>query len=178
MLRFTGDMWKNHPCCVVCMNEKTVAAKPEWTQKVMNAIVRAEIYAQNHKEEVAMMMSKDGKGYLPMPGKAVVRAMTYYDEADYATPHAIRNKAEFGNGRIDFSPYPYPSATKLIVSSMNETLVGGDKFFLKDLDPQFVADDLVDYKHVKAAMEKYKGWETAPGVDPANPYEREEVVKI
>ena len=21
MLRFTGDIWRNHPCCVVCMNE-------------------------------------------------------------------------------------------------------------------------------------------------------------
>jgi NitT/TauT family transport system substrate-binding protein len=113
-----------------------------------------------------------------MPGKAVVRAMTYYDEANYANPHAIRNAAEFANGRIDFSPYPYPSATKLIVDSMNETLVGGDTTFLKGLDPQFVADDLVDYKHVKVAMEKHKGWENAPGVDPANPYEREEVVKI
>ena len=49
---------------------------------------------------------------------------------------------------------------------MNDTLVGGDKTFLEGLDPQFVADDLVDYKHVKVAMEKHKGWENAPGVDP------------
>lgn len=178
MLRFTGDMWKNHPCCVVCMNENTVAQKPEWTQKVMNAIVRAEVYAQENKAEVAMMMSRDGKKYLPMPGKAVVRAMTYYDEADYMHPHAIRHKDEFHNGRIDFSPYPYPSATELIVESMNKTLVGGDNTFLANLDPKFVAEDLVDYKHVKAAMAKYSGWESAPGVDPANPFERTEVVKI
>ena len=178
MLRFTGDIWKNHPCCVVCMNENTVAAKPEWTQKVMNAIVRAQIYAQQNKEEVALMMSKDGKGYLPMPGKAVVRAMTFYDEADYANPPAIQHKAEWGNGRIDFSPYPYPSATKLIVKSMTETLVGGDATFLSKLDPDFVADDLVDYTHVKAAMAKYGGWEKAPGVDMANPFDREEVVAL
>jgi len=178
VLRFTGDMWENHPCCVVCMNENTVKAKPEWTQKVMNAIVRAEVYAQEHKEEVAMMMSRDGKKYLPMPGKAVVRAMTYYDEKNYMHPHAIRNKAEFHNGRIDFSPFPYPSATEMIVEAMNDTLVGGDKTFLKGLDPKFVAKDLVDYKHVKAAMKKYKGWEKAPGVDPANPFVRKEVVKI
>ncbi len=178
MLRFTGDIWKNHPCCVVCMNEDTVKAKPEWTQKVMNAIVRAEIYAQENKAEVAMMLSKDGKGYLPMPGKAVVRAMTYYDEAAYAKPDAIRHQKEFGNGRIDFAPYPYPSATEMIVKAMNETLVGGEKTFLEKLDPKFVAQDLVDYKHVKAAMDKYKGWEKAPGVDPANPFERTEVIKI
>ena len=177
MLRFTGDIWKNHPCCVVCMNENTVAAKPEWTQKVMNAIVRAEVYAQENKEEVARMMSKDGKRYLPMPADAVVRAMTYYDDKAYAAPDAIRHP-EYGNGRIDFSPFPYPSATRMIVEAMNETLVGGDKTFLAGLDPQFVADDLVDYAHVKAAMAKYTGWEKAPGVDPANPYERVEVVQI
>ena len=159
------------------MNENTVAAKPEWTQKVMNAIVRAEVYAQENKEEVARMMSKDGKRYLPMPADAVVRAMTYYDDKAYAAPDAIRHP-EYGNGRIDFSPFPYPSATRMIVEAMNETLVGGDKTFLAGLDPQFVADDLVDYKHVKAAMAKYPGWEKAPGVDPANPYERVEVVQV
>ena len=178
IMRFTGDMWKNHPCCVICMNENTVKAKPEWTQKVMNAIVRAEVYAQENKAEVAMMMSRDGKGYLPMPGKAVVRAMTDYDEGHYAKPHAIRHKKEFENGRIDFSPFPYPSATEMIVDAMNDTLVGGEKTFLTGLDPKFVAKDLVDYKHVKAAMAKHKGWETAPGVDPKNPYVRKEIVKI
>lgn len=33
LLRFTGDIWQNHPCCVVCMNENQVEANPEWTQK-------------------------------------------------------------------------------------------------------------------------------------------------
>ena len=178
VLRFTGDMWKNHPCCVVCMNENTVAKKPEWTQKMMNAIVRAQIYAQENKAEVAMMMSKDGRKYLPMPGKAVVRAMTMYDEDKYASPAAIRNKAEFANGRIDFSPYPYPSATKLIVEAMNQTLVGGDKTFLSSLDAEFVANDLVNYHHVKVAMEKYPGWQNAPGVDAGSPFVREEIVRI
>ena len=104
MLRFTGDMWKNHPCCVVCMNEQTVAARPEWTQKVMNAVVRAQIDAQANKREVAHMLSKNGKGYLPMPAKVVERAMTFYDVADYSDPAAIRHKAEWQNGRIDFQP--------------------------------------------------------------------------
>lgn len=177
MLRFTGDIWKNHPCCVVCMNEHVVQAKPEWTQKVMNAIVRAEVYAQENKLEVAHMLSKDGKRYLPMPAKVVERAMTHYSTAEYAQPAAIQH-AEWGSGRIDFSPWPYPSATRFIVDAMNQTLVSGDTTFLGKLDPQFVADDLVDYQFVKAAMEKYSGWQSAPGVDPANPFEREEVIAL
>jgi NitT/TauT family transport system substrate-binding protein len=159
------------------MNENTVSAKPEWTQKVMNAIVKAEIYAQNHKKEVAHMLSKDGKKYLPMPGKVVERAMTTYDTTTYAEPNAIHN-ADWGTGRIDFSPWPYPSATEFIVDSMNKTVVSGDKTFLSSLDPKFVAKDLVDYNHVKVAMEKHKGWETAPGIDANDPFNREEVIDL
>lgn len=177
MLRFTGDIWKNHPCCVVCMNEHQVAAKPEWTQAVMNAVVRAQITAQEDKKEVARMLSRDGKRYLPMPAKVVERAMTLYDDETYASPDAIRH-AEWGVGRIDFQPWPYPSATKLIVNAMNDTLVSGDKSFLGGLDPEFVANDLVNYDFVRTAMEKHRGWETAPGVDPENPFEREEVIVL
>lgn len=178
MLRFTGDIWKNHPCCVVCMNETQVSANPEWTQKVMNAVVRAQIYAQENKQEVAHMLSKDGKKYLPMPAKVVERAMTFYGEADYAKPHAIRHKGEWHNGRIDFQPYPYPSATRLIIDEMNKTLVSGDKTFLENLDPDFVVKDLVDYNHVRVAMERFMDWSKVPGIDPANPYERTEVVVV
>jgi NitT/TauT family transport system substrate-binding protein len=177
MLRFTGDIWKNHPCCVVCMNEHQVAAKPEWTQAVMNAVVRAQVTAQEDKKEVARMLSRDGKRYLPMPAKVVERAMTLYDDETYASPDAIRH-AEWGVGRIDFQPWPYPSATKLIVNAMNDTLVSGDKSFLGGLDPEFVARDLVNYDFVRTAMEKHRGWETAPGVDPENPFEREEVIVL
>ena len=67
MLRFTGDIWKNYPCCVLCMHEEVVTKKAEWTQKAMYALVRAEIYASGHKAEVARLLSKDGGGYLPLP---------------------------------------------------------------------------------------------------------------
>ncbi|MFW5823664.1 MAG: ABC transporter substrate-binding protein [Marinobacter sp.] len=177
MLRFTGDMWKNHPCCVVCMNEKQVNANPEWSQKVMNAIVRAQIYSQQNKAEVARMLSKDGKGYLPMKAEIVERAMTLYDEDSYATPDAIQNP-QWGSGRIDFQPWPYPSATRLIVNELKNTLVGGDATFLQDLDADFVADDLVDYRFVKAAMEKHTGWQQGPGFNADNPFEREEAIQL
>jgi NitT/TauT family transport system substrate-binding protein len=160
------------------MNEQTVAAKPEWTQKVMNAVVKAQIYAQENKAEVARMLSKDGKKYLPMPAEVVERAMTFYGPTDYTDPAANRHVTEWQNGRIDFQPYPYPSATKLIVEEMNKTLVGGDKTFLEGLDPEFVAKDLVDYNHVKVAMERFMDWSKVPGIDPANPYQREEVVVL
>jgi len=178
ILRFTGDIWKNHPCCVVCMHEADTQQRPEWTQKVINAIVRAEIYASQNKKEVARILSRDGKGYLPMPVDVIERAMTYYDEADYQSPKAIQNKAKWGNDRIDFQPWPYPSATKLIVKALNETVVGGDKTFLSKLDPEFVAKDLVDYRFVRSALDKYPEWKNDPSVNVSNPFERTEVFSL
>lgn len=177
LLRFTGDIWKNHPCCVICMNETLTERQPEWTQKVMNAVVRAQGHIQDNKKEIAHMLSRDGKRYLPMPANVVERAMTVYDLPEYFESGAIRH-AEWGNGRIDFSPWPYPSATKMLVGAMNETLVGGDTTFLAGLDPEHVANDLVNYDFVKAAMEKYPAWQTAPGVDMDSPFAREEVVVL
>ncbi len=157
MLRFTGDIWKNHPCCVVCLHEEHTVKRPEWSQKVVNAIVRAQAYASEHKAEVARLLSRDGKGYLPVPAEVVERAMTLYDPAVYQNPQAIQHQAEWGNGRIDFSPWPYPSATKLLVSSLKDTKVGGDTTFLSALDPDFVAADLVDYSFVRRALGQTAG---------------------
>ncbi|MCB1510546.1 MAG: ABC transporter substrate-binding protein [Hyphomicrobiaceae bacterium] len=178
MLRFTGDIWKNHPCCVICMNEQLTTAKPEWTQKVMNAVVKAAVYASQNKAEVAKLLSKDGGRYLPVPAAVVERAMTNYDLAQYGKTGAIKHP-EWGNGRIDFNPWPYPSATELIVNAMNTTLVAGDTTFLKGLDPKFVAKDLVDYKPVKAALEGIPAWKSDPSVPKGgDPYTRTEVVAL
>ena len=177
MLRFTGDIWKNHPCCVICMNENHTKKNKEWTQKVINAVVRASVYASQNKKEVAHMLSRDGKKYLPMPGKVVERAMTLYDDKTYAAPDAIQHP-EWGNGRIDFSPWPYPSATKLIVEEMNKAVVSGNKTFLDKLDVDFVAKDLVDYEYVKNALAKYPDWKNDPSVNPADPFNREEILKL
>lgn len=178
MLRFTGDIWRNHPCCVVCMNEELTTAKPEWTQKVINAVVKAAIYASHNKAEVAKLLSKDGEGYLPVPSAVVERAMTKYDLETYGKTGAIKN-ADWGNGRIDFNPWPYPSATELIVDAMSKTLVGGDTAFLKGLDPKTVSKDLVDYAFVKKALEAYPQWKSDPSVPKGgDPYIREEAVLL
>ena len=79
------------------------------------------IYASKNKREVAELLSRDGKGYLPMPASVVVRAMTHYDVEDYLATGANRNASEWKNGRIDFQPWPYPSATKFMVNAMKDT---------------------------------------------------------
>lgn len=177
VLRFTGDIWKNHPCCVVSMLQPLIEKKPEWTQKVLNAIVRAEIYASQHKAEAAELLSRDGAGYLPAPAAVVKRAVTVYaDEPSYKSG-AIKH-ADWRNGRIDFQPWPYPSATRLIVESLKKTAVAGDRAFLEKLDPAFVAEDLVDYRFVRKALERYPDWKRDPSVNAADPFNRQEVLTL
>ena len=179
MLRFTGDIWKNHPCCVVCMHEEATTARAAWTQKVMNAVVRGAIYASENKMEVATLLSKDGEGYLPAPAPVVQRAMTVYqDDSVYQDSGVIHHQAEWQNGRIDFQPWPYPSATKLIVEAMGETVVSGDTTFLQGLDPEFVAQDLVNYEFVKNALDANPSWINDPSVNPGDPFNREEILKL
>src|SRR5690348_11743226 len=172
MLRFTGDIWKNHPCCVICTQEANTKERPEWTQKVVDSIVRATIFASQNKKEVAKLLSREGKGYLPTPRPAIEKSMTDYGP-EYEKTGAIRHR-NWHNGRIDFQPWPYPSATKLIVEAMIKTVVEGDTTFLKGLDPNFVANDLIDYRFIKSALERFPQWKNDPSVDKSSPYSRSE----
>jgi NitT/TauT family transport system substrate-binding protein len=61
---------------------------------------------------------------------------------------------------------------------MNKTVVEGDATFLNGLDPNFVADDLVDYRFVKAALGRFPEWTEDPSVDRANPFERHEELAL
>lgn len=178
IMRFTGDIWKNHPCCVICMHESDTIQKPEWTQKILNAIVRAELYTAKNKQKVAYMLSRDGKGYLPASAMVLERAMTFYEESAYSSPKAIRHKSEWHNGRVDFSPYPYPSATQLIVEMMNKTVVGKHEHFLSGVKPDFVVKDLVNYECVKHSLENYPEWKILLDVDPNQPYQRKEILSV
>lgn len=167
MLRFTGDIWRDHPCCVVAAHEDDTVNRPEWVQKITNAIVRAQARASENKAEAARLISKDESGALPLPASVVEKAMTDYGSA-YEESGAIRHR-DWGAGRIDFQPWPHESATRLIVEAMSDTVVEGDTTFLSGLNPQFVADDLVDTRFVRQALQAYPKW---------LPQERSEVLAL
>ena len=42
IMRFTGDIWKNHPCCVVVANENFINKNSSLIQKSTNAIAQAQ----------------------------------------------------------------------------------------------------------------------------------------
>src|SRR5699024_10160062 len=61
LLRLTGDVWKNHACCVVQMHQRDLDKRPEWTQKVVNGIVEAQAWTRSHRDEVAQILSRAGQ---------------------------------------------------------------------------------------------------------------------
>lgn len=180
ILRFTGDIWKGHPCCVVVMHEADTMdpARAEWAQGVHNAIIEAQIYLSENREKMSEILSRDGKKYYPFPKEVVLRAMTKYDPAYYKNPHAIQH-SEWGQDRINFQAWPYPSATELNVKYLKDSELTGDVDFVAKLDPAFVAKDLVNYDFVKKALEANPKWKNDSSVPQSgNPYTREELFKI
>lgn len=179
ILRFNGDIWKGHPCCVVAMHEADAMDpdRAEWAQGIHNAVIRAQLYLGENREEMAHMMSTDGQSYMPFPVEVVRRAMVHYDPAYYQNPHAIQHP-EWGQDRVNFQGWPYESATHEIIRRLKEdTIVTGDTAFLEDLTGDHVAKDLFQYAYVKKALDKYPDWTKDRSVpQDGNPFVREEVI--
>ncbi|WP_420133376.1 ABC transporter substrate-binding protein [Rhodopseudomonas sp.] len=154
ILRFTGDVWKNHACCVVFMHERDLQQRPEWTQKVVNAQVKAQLWIRDHRAETAALLSKEGANKYTPHGTAVLEKVLAAPDTDvdaYVKSGAIRN-ADWRERRIDFQPYPFPSYTEELVRRLKDTLIEGDRSFLAALDPAQAAQELVDDRFVKAAV--------------------------
>ena len=76
--------------------------------------------------------------------------------------------------RIDFQPYPYPSYTEKLVELLKETHIAGVNRFLDELSPAHAAQDLVDDRFVKKAVEQ-GGYRQLFGL---NGWTREETISV
>lgn len=154
ILRFTGDVWRNHACCVVFMHQHDLDRRPEWSQKVVNAVVKAQRWTRDHRAEAAQLLSKDGTHrYTPHSLEALrkVLAPDPSERGRYLASGAIRH-AGWNDRRIDFQPYPYPSYTEELVRRLKTTLIEGNSGFLASLDPQRAARELVDDRFVRTSI--------------------------
>lgn len=154
VLRFTGDVWREHACCVVTMHERDLRDRPEWSQKVVNSIVNAQHWLRDNRKESAQLLAKDGAGkYTPFPAAVLERVLVPNAERNqqYVKEGAIRHP-EWKDERIEYQPYPFPSYTEQLVKLLKNTQVEGDNKFLASLDPAFVARDLVDDRFVKKSI--------------------------
>jgi NitT/TauT family transport system substrate-binding protein len=157
VLRFTGDVWQNHACCVVTLAERDIAERPEWAQRVTNAIVKAQLWTRNNQLDAAKLLSAGGDNkYTPHQLPVLAKVLAATDYASYEKAGIIKN-AGWHQRRIDFQPYPFPSYTEQMVQAVLKTRVEGDTAFLSKLDPKFVARDLVDDRFVRKALSAVGG---------------------
>ncbi len=156
IMRFTGDIWKNHPCCVLVAHERLCKQNATLVQGAVNAVVRAQCWCTKNRAEAAGILSRDGAGYLPVARDVLLRAFTGYDLPTYHAgqpPRPVMHP-EWDAPRIGFQPFPYPSATEFIIRQMGKTLVEGGTGFLRSLDPVAAVRELVDDRFVIKAMKK------------------------
>ncbi|MCI0755942.1 ABC transporter substrate-binding protein [Teichococcus vastitatis] len=159
VLRFTGDVWRDHACCVVAMQESDLQRRPEWSQKVVNAVVKAQAWIRDNRAETARILSRENPNrYTPHPAAVLAKVLApdAADRAAYLASGAIRH-AEWSNRRIDFQPYPFPSYTEELVRRLKNTLVEGERGFLDALDPAQAARELVDDRFVRTAIAEVGG---------------------
>ncbi len=173
VLRFTGDLWRDHACCVAVMHEDAITERPEWSQAVVNALARAQIEAHADRTGIARLLSNEGESYLPQPLPVIERSLTHYDQSEYGPTGAITHP-DWETERIGFQPFPYASYTEQLVTSLQQTVVDGDRQFLDSLDPASAHGELVNDVLIRSAIEK-AGGPVAFGMDG---YDRTEVIDV
>lgn len=151
LLRLSGDVWRDHACCVVLMHEGDLNARPDWTQAVVNAVVKAQAWIRQHRAETARLLSREAGSYTPHPEAVLRRVLVQYDPVFYTKEGAIQH-SQWKVARIDFQPYPFPSYTQLLVRLLQRTQVEGNRDFLRTLNPVQVSRDLVDDRFVRKAI--------------------------
>jgi NitT/TauT family transport system substrate-binding protein len=160
VLRFTGDVWRDHACCVVLLREDDIQQNRDWAQGVVNAVVKAQAWLGNHRHEAATILSREsGRNYTPHPLAALDRVLTDQQIDAYVQTGAMKHP-DWHERRIGFQPFPFPSYTEELVRLLKETSLEGDTAFLKQLDPAATAADLVNDSLVKAALNQAGGLST------------------
>ncbi|MEE8432005.1 MAG: ABC transporter substrate-binding protein [Candidatus Desulfatibia sp.] len=178
ILRFSGDIWKNHACCQAVMHEQDIALYPEWAQGVVDVLVEAELWLTGNIEEAALILSSDGEKYIDLPREILMRAMTKYDLETYGPKgtNAIRH-TEWTDKRVSFEPFPFKSYTRTLVDLMRKTTIDGDLSFLERHSTEFIVNDIVNYELIGKSLRK-NGHVLIRGIDITKTKERTEVLSV
>ncbi|MDR2325565.1 MAG: ABC transporter substrate-binding protein [Acidovorax sp.] len=175
VLRFVGDVWQNHACCLLTLAERDIVERPEWAQRVTNAMVKAQLWTRNNQLDTAKLLASSGEGrYTPHGLPVLSKVLVATEMAQYQRDGVIHHPA-WNQRRIDFQPYPYASYTEALVKALQTTQLEGNVDFLHQLDPGFVAKDLVDERFVKKALQQVGGLKA---FGHAESFTRKEVIAV
>ncbi len=156
VLRFTGDVWRDHACCVTVVSEKFLDQRGVAGQSLVNALAASQLTITDDRTAAAQLLSEGG--YLPQPVAAIERALTHYATEEYVPTGAIQNE-DWSSERIGFQPYAFPSYTQELVASLRDTVIDGDTAFLAQIDDSTAHAELVAEGLAKSAIETNGGLE-------------------
>src|SRR5699024_4297701 len=120
ILRFTGDVWKDHACCVTVVAEKFLQDQPDLATAALEAVVATQLRIREDRHGAAVALSEGG--YLPQPLPAIEKTLAAEQDPAYLRSGAIEHP-QWHSPRIGFQPFAYPGYTEALVDSMRETLV-------------------------------------------------------
>jgi NitT/TauT family transport system substrate-binding protein len=124
IVKMSGDVWRDHPCCQSVMLETTLNRDRQWAEAVTAAIYKAALWANNNREELAELLGSDGGAYFPMPKAVIRRALLQQDLPTYGPQGtgAIMH-TDWDVYRVKFVPYPYASAFQTTIDLMRRMVV-------------------------------------------------------
>ena len=156
MLRFTGDVWKGHPCCVGGVARgRRHGSRPRGLDAgdSQRHRRRAALHGRGTARANARMLSKDGKNYPPFEVEVIDRAMNFYDPPSTR----IRRRSSIWNGSRVASisrPGPIRRPPKLSWKSSRKLSSPATRTFMDDLSADFVVKDLVNYDFIRKAFSR------------------------
>ena len=155
ILRFTGDVWRDHACCVTVVHEKLITNEPAAAQALVDSVAQAQLSLRHDPDGNAKTLHS--AGYLPQPLPAIERALTHYDLHEYEPTGAIQHP-QWKSKRIGYQPYAYPSYTTKLISSLKDTVVDGDRTFLSKIDLATAHEQLVAVGLAEKAVQHNGGF--------------------
>ncbi|WP_022917672.1 ABC transporter substrate-binding protein [Ruania albidiflava] len=157
ILRFTGDVWKDHACCVTVVTQQLLEQRPEVAAAALEAVVATQVSIRQDRDAAATALSAGG--YLPQPLEAIRLTLAEQQDPQYVTSGAIEHP-EWHSPRIGFQPYAYPGYTAALVEAMRTTAVDDSLAWLEQLDTASVHEDLVATELNLQAIEAVGGLST------------------
>jgi NitT/TauT family transport system substrate-binding protein len=60
------------------MHEADLEQAPSWSRGVIRAVVRAQVWLRQNRQEAARLLSREGRAYLPHPPKVLERVFAVH----------------------------------------------------------------------------------------------------
>lgn len=150
ILRFTGDVWRDHACCVTVVRGDLLKTNPLAGQAIVDSISQAQLWLNKNRATASDVL----KNYLPQAPAAITKAINGYSKTDYSK--AIQHP-EWNSKRITFQPYPFASYTTELIKQLKLTRVDDDARWLDQINLKTAHTELVASGLAERAINKLGG---------------------